>query len=203
MAVNDCDLGRLVSLPANLPVRGTVTSVLSLLLRHEHPELGVAIPARARTVIHAGVRVDPDFYIWIPGLHVPCRSIFFLGGRGRTFCGWRRLAIRSTRLATSRPISCLNRRTFPYVLTALRIPVPTSARTVVDAAAVLTQTVTSFCVFPCPACTAGLTTYVVRSARRSIASSARMASLVRLISAALPAHFAVETTRLGRDGRQK
>ena len=134
MAVNDCDLGRLVSLPANLPVRGTVTSVLSLLLRHEHPELGVAIRARARTVIHAGVRVDPDFYIWIPGLHVPCRSIFFLGGRWRTFCGWRRLAIRSTRLAISRPISCLNRRTFSYVLTAFRIPVPTSARTVVDAA---------------------------------------------------------------------
>ena len=73
MAVNDCDLGRLVSLPANLPVRGTVTSVLSLLLRHEHPELGVAIPARARTVIHAGVRVDPNrdliLRLSLPRLH--------------------------------------------------------------------------------------------------------------------------------------
>jgi hypothetical protein len=66
LVVNDCDLARLVSLPAKLPVRGTVSSVLSLLLRHEHSLLRVAIPPRARTVVCAGVRVDPHFY-FCPG----------------------------------------------------------------------------------------------------------------------------------------
>jgi len=102
-AISDADL------LANLAIRGTVACFLSLLLRYKLSLLCLAVPARARTMVHTGVRVDPNFYTRIPRLlSALWPRLVFVGAR-RTRGG---LAIRPTCLAVSGPIPLLDRRTF-------------------------------------------------------------------------------------------